>query len=158
MIKYLLNILVIFLMLSSFGFAKNDDVDLQKEYGPDLNKAPFFLRFNFYREYKKDWKDSFYPERRDFLTAYQEKSIAEQKKEKDEAKAQAQKERELQAKKKLAERIERARLKQEQEKEKAEKKAEEQKEKEFQQSVLAQQKELQNEQRQMEEERQQQGQ
>ena len=69
MIKYLLNILVVFLMLSSFCFAKNDDNGLQKEYGTDLTKAPFFLRFNFYNEYKKDWEESSYAERKDFMTS-----------------------------------------------------------------------------------------
>src|ERR1700679_219596 len=86
MVKYLLNFLFVFLILSSFSFAKNDDTKLQSEYGYDLIHAPFFLRFAFEKEFTKDWQKSDYPEREAFLKDYETNLAAEQKKEQVEAK------------------------------------------------------------------------
>ena len=94
MSKYLLNFLFVFLMLSSFSFAKNEDAQLQKEFGNDLTKAPFFLRFAYSKEFNKDWKDTDYSERRAFLMDYETNLAAKQAQEKIDAKAAAAEEKE----------------------------------------------------------------
>jgi len=156
MIKYLLSIIVVFLMLSTFCFADGGSVDLQKEYGSDLTKAPFFLRFNFYNEYKKDWSESNYAERKSFILLYQKKLIEDQKKEQAEARAQAQKEKELQREKRQKEREKRDQLKKEQAEKRAEERAEADRQKAFDKTVRDQQKALRDEQNELEQERQQQ--
>ncbi len=49
MAKYLLNFLCIFMFLSPLSLAKEafDEAFLQKEFGQDLTKAPFFYVFLF---------------------------------------------------------------------------------------------------------------
>ncbi len=147
MVKYLLNFLFVFLMLSSFSFANNDDAKLQaklqKEYGYDLTKAPFFLRFSYYKEFNKDWKKTDYPERLSFLEDYETRSAAEQAKEKAEAKAAAVKEKERLREKKEALGKEKERLKAQLAKEKAQQLADKERQKEFDTSVKEQRKGLQ---------------
>jgi len=147
MVKYLLNFLFVFLMLSSFSFAQKDDaklqVKLQKEFGYDLTHVPFFLRFSYYKKFDKNWKESDYPERLAFLKNYETNLAAEQVKEKADAKAAAAKEKERLGEKKEALRKEKERSKARLAEEKAEKKAEEGRQKEFNASVSEQKKELQ---------------
>ena len=71
MCKYLLNLLIIFLMLSSVSFAKGYDTKIKEEFGKDLTHAPFTLRFSFSKKYHKEWKESTFAERRAYLTAYE---------------------------------------------------------------------------------------
>ncbi len=146
MIKYLLNILFIFLLLSSFSFADTNaakmQAKLQKEYGWDLTKVPFFLRFAYYKEFNKDWKETDYPQRLSFLTDYEIQLAAEQAKEKAETQAATAKEKERLREKKEAERKEKERLKAQLAKEKAEKKADEEEQKEFDRGISQQQKTL----------------
>jgi len=75
MIKKFIAFLFIFSMLSSFSYAANDDAKwtarLQKDYGRDLTKAPYFLRFSFEKSFNKTWKESFFYERRIFLENYE---------------------------------------------------------------------------------------
>ena len=115
MLKYLLNSLFIFLMLSSFSLANNDEAKLQaklqKEFGHDLTHAPFFLRFAYYKEFDKDWKETDYLERKAFLGDYETQSAAEQAKEEADAKAQIAKEKERLREKREALRKENEQLK-----------------------------------------------
>ena len=94
MVKHLLIFLFLFFMLSSFSFAKDDDAKLKKEYGQDLTHVPYFLRFSFYEKYHRDWKETYYTERKFFLTNYETNLAADQAKEKAEVKAEADKEKE----------------------------------------------------------------
>jgi len=43
------------------------DSNLSKEYGEDLNKAPFDARFQYFNNYRKSWKNVSYEEKKDFL-------------------------------------------------------------------------------------------
>ena len=94
MVKYLLNFLFVFLCYHHFLLPKHDDSKLQKEYGSDLTKAPFFLRFAFHKEFNKDWKKSDYSERKAFLTDYETNLAEEQAKKKQMLKLKLQKEKE----------------------------------------------------------------
>lgn len=146
MLKYLLNFLFVFLMLSSFSFANNGDTKLQaklqKEYGRDLTKAPFFLRFAYNKEFNKDWGKTDYPQRLSFLADYETKSAAEQAKEKADAEAAAIKEKQRLLEKKEELRKEKDKLKAEKAKEKAEQLADKERQKEFDTRVKEQQREL----------------
>ena len=123
MVKYLLSFLLIFLMLSSFSFAKMDeDAKLKKDFGPDLVHVPFFLRFSFSKQFNKDWKKSDYSERKAFLKDYETNLAADQSKQKAEARAEAEKEKErLLEKKRSSVQKERDRLRAQLAEEKAEK-------------------------------------
>ena len=146
MIKYLLSFLFVFLMLSSFSFAKDDDAKLQtklqEEFGTDLSHAPFFLRFAFSKEFNKDWKKSDYLERKVFLTDYETDLAADRAQEKADAKAAAAEEKELYLAKKEELRKEKERLRARKAEEKAEKLADEERQKEFDQAKREQRREL----------------
>lgn len=135
-----------FLMLSSFSFAKNpadlQEIKLKSEFGQDLTHAPFFLRFSFSKEYDKDWKDSDYSERKDFLTQYENSSAAEKAKEKADARAQAAKDKETALEKKQEQRKIADRIKAQKAEEKAEKDAYKARQKAFNDAVKEEKKEL----------------
>jgi len=95
MVKFSINLLFVFLLLSTYSFAINKDAPLQKEYGPDLTHIPFFLRFTFYQKFGKDWVNSDYLERKNFLTDYDKQTAADKAKEAADAKAEAEHEKEL---------------------------------------------------------------
>ena len=142
MFKYVISFLFI-LLLSTPSFAKIDEMTkLKKEYGQDLSRAPFFLRFAFYKRYNVDWKKSFYSDRKEFLIQYEKEHSADLAHEKELARAEAQKESEIQFEKKEELRKERDRLKVRIAKEKAEKKEEQDRQKNFKQVVIEQEKEL----------------
>ena len=111
MVKTLLQSLFIFLILSTFSFAKDSDAKLKNEFGSDLTRAPFSVRYSFLRQYDKEWDESNYNERKTFLTNYKANSDAQQQKEKADAKALAQKDRDRQREKKLFKQKIAARLK-----------------------------------------------
>ena len=146
MIKYLLSFLFVFLMLSSFSFAKDDDAKLQtklqEEFGRDLTHAPFFLRFAYYKEFNKDWKKTDYLERKAFLTDYETELAAQQAQEKADAKAAAAQEKERYLAKKEELRKEKERLRARKAEEKAEKLADEARQKAFDEAKREQQQEL----------------
>ena len=142
MIKYLLNFLFVFLMLSSFSFAKDDDSKLQKEFGPDLSHAPFFLRFAFSKEFNKDWGKSDYSERKAFLTDYETNLTTKQKQEAVDAKTAATEEKERLRAQKAELRQEKEKLKTQEAEEKAEKAAREEFIKETTEAEKEQHKEL----------------
>ena len=142
MVKYLLNFLLIFSLLSVSAFAKNEDAKLQEEFGSDLTHVPFFLRFAFSKEFNKDWKKSNYPQREAFLRDYESNLAAQQKQEKIETQALAQKNKEILLEKKEEQHREKDRLKARLEKERAEEKAEKERQKEFSTLLNEQQKEL----------------
>ena len=140
-----LSFLFVFLMLPSFSFAGNQDkqeAKLQKEFGHDLTHAPFFLRFAYYKEFDKDWKETDYLERKAFLGDYETQSAAEQAKEEAEAKAQIAKEKERLRAKQAALRKEQERLKAEATEEKSVKREAEERLKEGNMADKQQQQEL----------------
>ena len=67
MFKYVISFFIVFLMPALPCFASHGDAQLQADFGSDLTKAPFFLRFQFSQEYNKDWEKSDYIERKDFF-------------------------------------------------------------------------------------------
>jgi hypothetical protein len=143
MIKHLLNFLLIFLMLSSISFASKEmDAKLKAEFGQDLTHAPYFIRFAFYERYHRDWKTTYYTDRKYFLTAYETNVAADQAKEKARAKAEAAKEKERVDEAKEVLRRQKDRLKAQLEKEKAEKRDDRERQKEFDDSVRGQQREI----------------
>jgi hypothetical protein len=144
MVRYLRITLFVFLMLSSFAFAKTDEAKLKSEFGDDLTKAPFFLRFSFQKEFNKDWNDTDYAERKAFLAGYDASVGTEQVKDIEDTKAaqRAEKAR-LRAKNDEA-RKERYRLKALAAAERAEKRAQEEREKAVNAADKAQQRELQD--------------
>lgn len=148
MVKLLLNLLFVLLILSSLAFARNIEGKLKSEFGPDLTKAPFFLRFSFSREYGKDWKKSFYAERKAFLSEYENNLTAQQARDKVEAKAEAQKERDLSREKREADREKSERLKTQLAQERAEQEEYDQEQKGFNSALKDQDREIQQMQRQ----------
>jgi hypothetical protein len=140
MFRYLF--LFIFFIISSLSFAGINEAGLQKKYGEDLIQAPFFLRFHFSKLYSKDWKESTYPERRNYLNDYEDGLIKESKKEKAEAKAEAVKEKQLLQEKKAEDRELNARLKASEKEEKAELQAEAEREEAFKKALDSQSREL----------------
>jgi hypothetical protein len=143
MVKHLLNVLFIFLMLSSITFAKNPDEKIQEEYGVTLTQVPFFLRFDYYQKHHKDWKETYYDDRKYFLLAYDATVAAEKKKAKEEAKLEAAEEkRRIQEKKDIDRKI-KDRLKKEADEEKAEEKENEDRQKAFDDAIKAQQQAIQ---------------
>lgn len=143
MVKFLLNSLVIFLMLASFAFAKNDDAKIKKEFGPDLTQAPFFIRYSFSKQYDKDWGESTYSEREAFLTKYEANLTAEQKQEKADAKALAEEKKERLQEKKRIQRKLADRIKAEIDEEKANKKEDKDRQRDFDKMIKDQQRDLQ---------------
>ena len=111
MARFFISVLFLIFILTSFAFAKQDLVKLQNEFGYDLTKAPFFLRFAYYKEFNKDWKKTDYDERLSFLTDYEDGLAQQQAREKALAKAEAEDEKERLQEKKDAERREKDRLK-----------------------------------------------
>ena len=103
----------IFFLLTAFSFAspRINEASLQEEFGKDLTKAPFFLRFSFSKHYNKDWKVSYYYERKDFLTDYEKNLALEQARDRAEEKAEAADERQRSIEKRQADRLEENRLK-----------------------------------------------
>jgi thiosulfate sulfurtransferase len=81
--------LFIFSLSSTACLAKKDNMEakLKQEFGDNLTKAPFFLRFSFEKSFNKDWKDSNYSERHEFLENYELESAADEAQEKAEDKA-----------------------------------------------------------------------
>ena len=69
--------LLALMLISTLSFAA-DKIDLS-EHGKDLMKAPFTIRYAFYKEYHKDWVHSIYSERNTFLTKWHKKQIADAK-------------------------------------------------------------------------------
>ena len=142
MLKCLLFFLFAFLIVSSFSFAKDNEPELQKEFGHDLTHVPFFLRFAFNKEFNKDWKKSDYPERKAFLTKYEANVAAEQVKEEAEQKAEAEREKERLREKNEAQHKADERLKASLAEEKSEKDADDERQKEFDKGLQTQQREL----------------
>jgi len=144
MVRCLLSFIFVFLMISTFSFAKPDElVKLQKKYGYNLTKAPFFLRFAFHKEFNKDWKKSEFPERKAFLIDYEANLAKDQKKEREEAKEEADKEKELSLEKKEELRKENERLKAQHAQEKSEQEANQERQKDFNDGISQQEKYLQ---------------
>jgi len=143
MVKYLLNSLIIFLMLSSFSFARDNDAALQQEYGPDLTKAPFFLRFAFEKQTNIDWGKSYYSDRKAFLTNYEANLDAQRVQEKADAREAADEEKERLREKRDKQRQEQDRLKAQQDEDKTEQQEYDQRQKEFSDLEKNQRQELQ---------------
>ena len=145
MLRYLLSFLFIFLMLSTLAIAKKSNIEavLHNEYGADLTHAPFFLRYSFHKQYKKDWKDSTYSQRRDFLANYESNIDAEQAQEKADAKAESRNEKDRLRQQRQAERDARESLRAQAAAEKAEQKEGRDRQKDFNSMLKDQQKELQ---------------
>jgi len=120
MVKILLIFIFGFLISSSISFAKIDDAKLKQEFGQDLTKAPFFLRFSFSKKFNKDWGQSDYLERRIFLTDYEDNLASEKAQEIADAKAEADQEKERLNEKKEAELKEKNILKAQEAEDKAE--------------------------------------
>ncbi|MDE2223504.1 MAG: hypothetical protein KGK03_10600 [Candidatus Omnitrophica bacterium] len=142
MIRYVLIILLILPSFSLSALARDPDAKLKSEYGNDLTHVPFFLRYSFLKTYNKDWYNSLYTERLDFLRDYETNVAAQKARDKAEA-AQAaaeQKNRENEQKMILAK--EKARKKAELDEEKDEQKAADLRQKSLDQMVAAQNKSL----------------
>ena len=133
-------------MLSSWSFARNDDARLaaqiKNEFGQDLTKAPYFLRFAFQKAFSKKWENSYYYERKEFLIRYEKDLAANKAKEKAEAKAAADKEKERLRVMKEALKKEKDRLKARQAEQKAEQQEYDQRQKNFNNNLKEQKKEL----------------
>ena len=145
MLRNILNFIVIFLMLSTLVFAnaKSDEIKLQNEYGKDLTHVPFFLKFSFYKQYNRDWKTTYYSERKEFLHEYEIEAAKAAAEEREEARAQAEEEKARLRAKRDADRDEHNKEKAKLAQEKADAKAEEERQKSFDQTVKDQEKELQ---------------
>lgn len=143
MVRFLLNFLLIFFMISSFSFARNDDSQYTKEFGPDLNKVPYVLRYAYEKKYNKSWKDTYFYERKAFIKDYEYNLTLQRAKEKAEAKEAAQKEKERMLADKEAIRKEKDRKKAQLAQEKAEEAATAARDKAFNADLHAQQQELQ---------------
>jgi hypothetical protein len=143
MVKYPLLVLLVFMMLSSVSFAAvYDDTKLKQEYGQDLTKAPFFLRFAYTKEYNKDWANTDFDERESFLKEYEANLLKQQAQDKVDAKAAAQAEKERANEKRQEDLDERERLREEAAENKEEELEDAQRQKDFDQSLRDQQKEL----------------
>lgn len=81
----------------TLSWAHEEEIDLTKEHGKDLEKAAFVVRQKFYYDHKKDWAQSTHGEREEFLKQWHAKS--EQDKALDEAEIQARFEADKEAKK-----------------------------------------------------------
>lgn len=118
------------------------DVQLQKEYGYDLTKAPFFLRFSYFRQFGKDWKETDYTEREAFLKDYDTNAAIERAKDMADAKAEAAEEKALAREKRQELKDQLAQLKAEEQEEKAEEKEQEDRDKDFNKAVEQEEKEI----------------
>jgi hypothetical protein len=144
MVKYLLNFLLVFLMLSSLSFAaaKYNDAKLQNEFGKDLTKAPFYLRFAYSQKFNKEWGKTSYKEREAFLGDYEINLAKEQARENAEAKAEAQREKQRLQEQKAEDRQDAERLKEDEEEDKAQEQEDAQRQKQFDQGLKDQQRTL----------------
>lgn len=143
MLKLLLTLIFSISILSSVSLAKTDDSKLQKEYGVNLTRVPFFLRYMFNSHYGKDWKNSDFSERKAFLADYDNRTAEEQAQEQADVKAEIDKAKQDLADKKEKARQERDRKRAQLAEERSEQMEEAQRQKEFEQAVHDQQKELQ---------------
>jgi len=144
MVKRSVVFVFLFLMLSSFSFAKDNDAKLKSEYGPYLTHAPYFLRFAFAKAYKKDWNDSYYYERRLFLVKYEADQVAQKIKDKEEARIAADRERERKEMKKAELQKEKDRWNARSDEEKAEKDEYDQRQREMNDAVKQQKQAIQD--------------
>lgn len=142
MVKYLLNSFLFLLFLTALSFAKIDLAKLQKEYGKDLTKAPFFLRFDYFKRFNKPWDKTYFEEREYFLNDYEVSVQQEKAKELREDKLEAIKEKQRLEEKKTRERQEKERIKARLAKEKAEKRADEQRQKDLDMAQKEQERKL----------------
>ena len=143
MVKLLLVFTFMFLMLSSVSFAAYDDTKLKQEYGQDLTKAPFYLRYEYGKESGKDWGQTTFSEREYFLKNHEDSVAKEQAKERDEAKTAAREERDRLYQERAQARQERDNEREDAEEEKAENEEDAQRQKDFDQSLRDQQQVLQ---------------
>ena len=144
--KCILIFLLAYLILIPLSLAKDKTVDLatlQNEYGYDLTKAPFFLRFTYQKQFKRDWKKTDFSQRESFLIDYEVNLAQQHKLENEEIKQEAQNEKELSDEKKAELSKNRQRLKEEAAEEKAEEDGDAQRDKEVNQGLEGQQRELQ---------------
>ena len=144
MLKYLLIFLLIFLTFSTLSFAKINEASLRKEYGPTLMEVPYYIRFAYRDKYNRDWAETYYSDRKDFLLEYETNEAAEKIKEKAEAKAEAAAEKQRLLDKKQDELKLRNRIKARLAQEKAEKAADAERQKEFKQLIRDQKQEIQD--------------
>jgi len=150
MVNYFLNFLFIFLMLSSFSHASDDntkaenklEAKIQNEFGYDLTHVPFFLRFAYDKQFNKDWKDTDYPQRKAFLIDYENNLAEERAKYKEEAKTAAADEKDRLLEKREKQRKENEFLKEQLAEEKADKLADKELQKQFKSNLTDQAKEL----------------
>jgi|GEM_PF-2199348 len=142
MVKYIIISILLLLVLPSFSYAKDDDSKLKQEYGQDLTKAPFFLRFSYGREFNKEWDQTTYKERKAYLKDYDTKVANQQAQDKADAKAEVLKERELSQEKRQEDLQERDRIREDAEEQKAEDEEDAQRQKDFNDTVKDQQREL----------------
>ncbi len=149
MVKYLLSFFVIFFLLPSFSWGKNADAKLKSEYGTDLTHAPFVARFAFQNKYGKDWKNTSYDERKDFLSAFDAGIAQDTAEAKADARAEANKEKQRLAQRRAEERKERDREKAEAAEEKADQSAQAAEQKAFRQQIKGQERQLQQDLQQM---------
>jgi hypothetical protein len=150
MVRYFLNPLFVFLMLSTFAFAaaKYDDTKLQAEFGKDLTKAPFYLRYAYTQKFNRDWGKTDYAQREAFLKDYEINLAKNQAKQRAEAKAEALKERQEMLEKKYEDIKDRAILKDEEAQDKEQEQEDAQRQKDFDSALRDQQRELEQMQRQ----------
>lgn len=145
MYKFLVNILLFFILITSISYAKtrNEDAKLQTEYGYDLTHVPFFLRYDYESKYHKYWSKTYYLDRKYFLLDYETNLAVEKLKNKAEAKAEAEKEKRRLNEKKAALKKEKDRLKARIDEQKAEALEDKNRQKDFNGQLHAQNKEIQ---------------
>ena len=129
-------------MLASFSWGTNDDVKLRQEYGHDLTQAPFFLRYKFNKDFKHEWAQSDYAERRAFLADYDNGLAAQKAQEKAEARQAARDKRDQLREKRDEERAAKEKIRQELAQEKDEQHENDARQKQFDQGVNDQQRAL----------------
>jgi len=141
MVKYLF--LFVFVMLTTSSYAKDEDAQLKRDFGPRLTQAPFFLRYAFQKKFDKNWRDTDFAEREFFLRNYEKNLASDRAEEKAELKAKTDEEKARLLAKKEALRKQKDRLKAESAQVQAEKKAEADRQKSFNQTLKTQEKQLQ---------------
>lgn len=135
-------ILIIFLMFSPVCRADSGKIDLESKYGPQLDKAPFFLRYSFSKEYNEDWKESTYEERKGFLTDYETDVMLQKQEAESESRLKAEKQKERERQKVQEEQDKNNRLKEEQSQKQAEEQADTQRQKSLDEAVKDQERSL----------------
>lgn len=140
MLPFVFSFWLLFSFFPAYAVAAGtvSDAQLQKEYGEDLKQAPFFLRFAFYKKYNKDWKESTYPQRRNYLKEYKISAIEHQKKEKAKAKIKAAEDKERLRVKKAEEKKVKNRLRAQVLADKAEMKEETERQRDFKRAIEGQ--------------------